>query len=627
MKCHIPQNNRLLLFVVSVAIALLSCHSEGLAADTRLRGIPDTEAWVNQTLHQLTLEEKVGQMLQIEIFGDYRALTDPNYVFVRSEIQKYHIGSVALFARMFGPNLVKGTPVQVATILNQLQHDSKLPLLVGADVERGLASRLSDCPEFPFPMAFGAVGNPKLVEKFGATVGREARAVGIDWAYAPIADINSNPLNPIINDRSFGEDPHAVGNLVAAYIRGAHEGGMLVTAKHFPGEGDTSTDPHVRVTRIDADRKHLEHYELVPFRKAIKAGADSVMVAQVMVPALDPDPSKIATTSPQIVNGVLRKELGFHGVIITDALNMRGLTRLYPGAADPSGRIAVDAVKAGDDVLMVPRDVDAAYNAILSAVKAGEIPESRIDDSVRRILEMKAELGLDKSRYVDLNRVRDLFSGSAADEFAQQVSDAAVTLVRNKGKVLPLVRPEFETAAHRQTSAPKLVVIIVADSRRSRLGPLFESELKLRRPDAQVFHYYNDHIHSDALPGKVLPAVQAADKVVIATFEAHALGRQLVSHGRVTNVVGLSGGGEEFIDSVLNAGPKKTIVIAMGSPYLVEDHPQIQNYICTYSLTPTAEVSAVRALFGEIHNHAKLPVTLPGVAARGFSLPWPRGQD
>lgn len=317
MKKLSPRRKLAVLGSFSLFGVSLHSHAQGrvTAAD---------HAWVSQTLQQLTLEEKVGQMLQINVFGDYRDFTEPDYAWVRDEILKYHVGSVELGARMFGPNLVKGTPAQVATILNELQHDSKLPLLVGADVERGLASRLSDCPEFPFPMAFGAIGNPKLVEKFGATVGREARAVGIDWTYAPIADINSNPLNPIINDRAFGEDPRTVGDLVAAYIRGAHEGGMLVTVKHFPGEGDTATDPHVRVTRIDADRKHLEHYEFVPFRKAIKAGTDSVMVAQVMVPALDPDPTRIATTSPLIVNGVLRKGLGFHGVVITDALNMSG---------------------------------------------------------------------------------------------------------------------------------------------------------------------------------------------------------------------------------------------------------------------------------------------------------------
>lgn len=197
---------RLLFPLPLLVVASIVCQAQiHRTSDTKSHESRAGEPWVSQTLNRLTLEEKVGQILQIGVYGDYRTFTEPDYAFVRNEIQKYHIGSVALFARMFGPNLVKGTPAQVATILNQLQHDSKLPLLVGADVERGPASRLSDCPEFPFPMAFGAIGNPKLVEKFGAITAREARAVGIDWAYAPVAEVNSNPLNPIINDRSIGE--------------------------------------------------------------------------------------------------------------------------------------------------------------------------------------------------------------------------------------------------------------------------------------------------------------------------------------------------------------------------------------------------------------------------------------
>lgn len=576
----------------------------------------DGENSVNHTIRQLTLEEKVGQMLQIRVF-EGSDVGGPEYTFVRDEIQKYHIGSIDLSDRMIGPNLAKGSPAEVAAMLNQLQQGAKIPLLVGADIERGLASRLSDCPEFPFPMAFGATGDPKLAEKFGEITAEEARAVGIHWAYAPIADINSNPNNPIINDRAFGENPQEVGDLVAAYIRGAHEGEMLVTVKHFPGEGDTSADPHVGLTRIDVTREHLEKYELPPFREAIEVGVDSVMLGHVMVPALDPDPTRIATTSPEIVNGLLRKELGFHGVVITDALEMRGLTKLYPQESDAIGQIAVDAIKAGDDVLMLPRNVDAAYDAILAAVKSGEIPESRIDESVRRILEMKAELGLDKSRFVDVSRIPAVFAGTAAGNFAQQVSDAAVTLVRNNGRVLPL------SAGNRTTSHKrKFVVVISADSRRSRLGPTLEKEIIARRPDAVIFHEYNDQIGSDA-PSDVMSAIATADDVVLATFETHAAGRQLMSFGMARNVVGLSGGSAELFDEIINAAPKKTVVIALGSPYLIEDHLQIQNYICTYSLTPTAEITAVKALFGEIQNHAKLPVTLPGVAERGYSLSWP----
>jgi beta-N-acetylhexosaminidase len=623
---HIP----LLAYAILVPLLPGFCQTQNhTISDLRLGATRKGEAWVEQTLKQLALEEKVGQLLQIRVYGD-QDLNGPDYAIVRSQIKKYDLGSVDLASRMSGPNLVKGTPLQVATTLNQMQRDSKLPLLVGADIERGLASRLSEAPEFPFPMAFGAIGDSHIVERFGSLTGQEARAVGIHWAYAPIADVNSDPNNPMINTRSFGEDPSAVANLISAYIHGAHQHGMLVAVKHFPGEGDTSADPHIGVTQIEGGRDHFEKYESPPFQKAIQAGADSVMVAQVTAPALDPDPVKVATTSARIINGVLRKDLGFQGVVITDALEMRGLTRLYPQEANPSGRIAVDAVKAGDDVLMVPRDLDAAFTAIVAAVRSGEIPESRVDESVRRILRMKAALGLNESRFVDLDRVRVMFAKTDADEFAQQVSDSAITLVRDNRHVLPLLKARVQTTGNGQNLAPpsrKLVVVIFADSHSSRLGPIFEKELESRRPEALVFHYYNDHIGSDALLSEVMPAVKAADDVVLAAFITHSPGRQIPSRGMVVTPVGLFGEGAQFFGDIINAGLDKTVVVALGSPYFIQSYPQTQNYICTYSLTPTAEVSAVKALFGDIQNHAKLPVTLPGVADRGFSLPWPQQKN
>jgi beta-N-acetylhexosaminidase len=597
---------------------------------TPLITTPNGDMWVEQTLKHLSLEEKVGQMLQVRIYADYQDLSNPEYLYIRDEIRKYHIGSVDLDARMVGPNLVKASPLQVATTLNQLQSDSELPLLVGADIERGLASRVSQVPEFPFPMAFGAIAAPGLVEQFGAIVAIEARAVGIHWAFGPVADVNSNPANPIINTRSFGEDPHQVASLVAAYIRGAHQNGMVVAVKHFPGQGDTATDPHVRVTRIEADRDHLNRYEFPPFVAAISAGADSVMLAQASAPALDADETRIATTSPKIVDGVLRKDLGFQGLVLTDALEMRGLMGLYPLDVNPSAKIAVDAVKAGDDVLMLPRNLDAAFSGIVAAVRSGEIPESRIDASVRRILRMKAAVGLDESRFVDLDHLRSVFSGPDSAEFAQHISDSAVTLVRSNGSVLPLTASPTGASipqggvARTASKDHKLVVITFTDSRGSRLGPTFEKELKLHRPDAEVFHYFNDHSGSEAVASEVLSAAKFADEVVVAAFMTHATGRQVASRGIVKTVVGLSGGGAQLLADIVNANPAKAVVIALGSPYLIEDYPQIQNYICTYSLTPTGEVSAVRALFGEIQNHAKLPVTLPGVADINSSVPWPK---
>jgi len=584
------------------------------------------DSWAAQAMKQLSVEEKIGQMLQIRIFGDYGNFDEPAYRFVVDQIQKYRIGSVDLAARMLGPNLVKGAPAQIAAITNQLQRVSNLPLLVGSDIERGLASRLSEVPDFPFPMAFGAVGDAKLVEDAAESMAREARAVGIHWAFAPVADLNSNPANPIINTRSFGEDSMEVSGLVQAFIRGVHRGGAFVAVKHFPGHGDSSVDSHIGIVRVSGDRQHLDRYELLPFKMAIAAGADSVLLAHAAVPALDPDEKRITTTSPKIVTGLLKQELGFKGLVVTDALEMRGLMSLYPNDPNPSGRAAIDAIKAGADVLMLPQDLDATFNAIVSAVRSGEIPEVRIDESVRKILEMKEAAGLNKNRFVDLDRVHGMFPDVEANELAQRVSDEAVTLVRSNGAVLPLSLAKTANSDS-STQAPnesKFVVVSFTDSQNSRLGHEFDRQIMSRRPDARVFHYYNDHINSDAVPSEVLPMLKNAERVVVAAFVTHVPGRQLISHGRPVTAVGLSRASAEFLDDIVATVPQKTVVVSLGSPYLIQNYQKIENYICTYSLTSTAEISAAKALFGEIRNHAKLPVTLPGVAKRGFSLPWPK---
>ncbi len=592
-----------------------------------------SEAWIRESLKSMSVEEKVGQMLQMRFTGDYASLTSPDLLAVRDQIERYHIGSLTLGARMGGPNLIKGSPEQVAIIINELQRGPKIPLLIGADIERGLASRLSEVPDFPFPRAFGASGDMAAVERFGRITAEEARAVGITWAYAPVADLNSNAQNPIINTRSFGDDPAESGRLVAAFIRGAHLGStrlrMLVAVKHFPGEGDTATDPHARVTVIQADQVHLNTNELVPFREAVQAGADSVMLAQASVPAIDPDAGKVAATSSKVVDGLLRKDLGFGGIVITDALEMRGLTLLYPGETNPSGRIAVDAVKAGDDVLMLPRDLDAAFKAIVDAVRNGEIPESRIDLSVRRILNAKAALGLNETRTVDIERIRTLFSDPEPSRFAQEVSDNAVTLVRSNGRVLPLADAPKTTDGQplpiSTVSRRKVVVVTFTDSARSRLGKTFDRELMVHDSSARIFHFYNDLIGSDDSQS-ILDGLKEADKVVIAPFLTHIAPRQVPQRGgKLSTAVGFAGPGAQLFQELLAVAPEKTVIVALGSPYLIEDFPQLQNYICTYSLASTAEVSAIKALFGEVHNKAALPITLPGIAHRGSSLPWPKG--
>ena len=576
-------------------------------------------------MKKLSLEEKVGQMLSVRYFTDFQNFTSDGYQQFRGQMQKYHVGSVVLTVHVDGPVLLKNPPLEVAMMANQLQRDSKLPLLIAADFERGLFSRVSSVPAFPDAMAFGAAGNPGYVEKFGAITAEEARAIGIHWNFFPVADVNSNPNNPIINTRSFGEDPNAVGDAVAAFIKGARAHGMLTTAKHFPGHGDTDTDSHLGVARVGGDLARLRDVELKPFEKAISAGVDSVMVAHLAVPALEPDQNKVATVSPAIVNGVLRGQLGFKNLVVTDALEMRGLTSLYPPEkGSPTAKAAVDAVKAGNDVILWPTDLDGAFHGIVDAVRQGEIAESRIDESVRRILEMKASLGLHKARLVDLEQVPYLVDKSEDLQFAQQVADDAVTLVRDNGKVFPLAslrsRPtEAEIFQAQVRPGVHVVAIIMTDSIHGSWGRGFELALKARRADATVF--YVDNSLATALAAPIFQAVKDAEKVVIAAYTSPVAGKQVMVNGKLVNTVGLEQASGQLVMQVLDLAADKTIVVALGSPYLAQNFGAVQNYICTYSNATTSELSAVKALFGEITPHGKLPVTLPGIAERGFSLP------
>lgn len=583
----------------------------------------DGRRWVDNTLKKLSLEEKVGQMLSIRYFTNFQNFDSEDYRQFRDTLRKYHIGSVVLTVHVDGPTLLKNPPLEVAAVANQLQRDSDLPLLIAADFERGLASRVSSVPAFPDAMAFGAIGNPALAEKFGAITAEESRAIGIHWNFFPVADVNSNPANPIINTRSFGEDPAEVGNLVAAFIQGSREHGMLTTVKHFPGHGDTGTDSHLGVARVEGDLAHLNAIELPPFRKAIAAGADSVMVAHLGVPALDSDPNKVATISSGIIDGVLKDQLGFKGVVVTDALEMRGLTSLYPpqqGSA--TARAAVDAVKAGNDVILWPTDLDGAFHGIVAAVESGEIPVSRIEQSARKILEMKASVGLHQSRLVDLDQVSYRVSRPEDMEFAQQVADQAVTIVRNNGKVLPLPRLPAPPAESEIFHAPirpgnQLATIIVTDSIHTESGRNFENALKSRRADATVF--YVDNSVAAALTPNILQAVKDAARVVVAAYIVPVAAKQIVVNGQLVNSVGLEQGTGDLLAQILDLAAAKTVVIAMGNPYVAQDFPKVQTYVCTYSNASSSELSAVKVLFGELQPQGKLPVTLPGIAQRGFS--------
>ncbi|HKW74769.1 MAG TPA: glycoside hydrolase family 3 N-terminal domain-containing protein [Terriglobales bacterium] len=573
--------------------------------------------WAEQTLKKLSLEEKIGQLFCPRYYMDFENFDSDAYRQFRDQLQRYHIGSVILSVKVDGPLLLKTSPVDAAMMTNQLQRDSKLPLLVAADFERGLAMRMNDVPVFPDAMAFAATGNPANAERFGEIVAEESRAVGIHWDFFPVADVNINPNNPIINTRSYGENPATVGQFVAAFIHGARSHGMLTTAKHFPGHGDTGTDSHLGVPQVNADLARLGSVELPPFKQAIAAGVDAVMVAHVSVPALEPDRNKVATTSEKVIQGVLRRQLGFNGVVVTDAMDMRGLTSLYPPQGNAAGRAAVDALKAGEDLLLMPSDLDGAYRGVLDAVQHGEIPESRIDDSVLRILELKASLGLNKAREVDVQQVPFLVSKPEDMQFAQQVADQAVTLVRSNGKALPLARMvPPPSIAGPYSAAPvqpgvQVVTVIMSDSVHGLWGRGLENAIKARRADATVF--YVDSTLANPLSGQILQAVKDAGKVVVAAYLSPVSGKQVMVNGKLQNTVGLEQSQADLLKQVLDIAAPKTVVLAMGNPYVAESFPEIQNYICTFSAASSSELSAARVLFGELQPQGRLPVTLPGI--------------
>jgi beta-N-acetylhexosaminidase len=580
---------------------------------------PAGEKWAQKTLHKLTVEEKVGQVFMIWCRASFLNVENPEYLQWREEMQKYHVGSFAMTVHVDGPYLLRSEPYEAAELLNRLQSESKLPLLFAADFERGVSMRLLGTTVFPHAMAFGGDGKVEDAETFGSITALESRAIGIHWNFFPDADVNSNPANPIINTRSFGEDPKQVGDLVTAYIKGAHEGGMLTTVKHFPGHGDTATDSHLGVASVNGDRAHIDSIELPPFRQAIEAGVDSVMVAHVTVPALDSDPNHVATISPAIVSDLLEKQLGFKGIIVTDALDMAGLTHLF---ANNIGRAAVESFKAGNDLLLIPADFPASYNAMLQAVQSGEISRERLDHSVLKILKAKASLGLQDARLVDVNALANVVGKPGNLAFGQQVADAAVTLVRDNGKVLPL-KSSLKNQGTAKAGLPyttqeetrnQVVAVLFSDDVRTESGHAFGRELRARIPDARVI--YVDPRIAAGMSDEVLKAVDEAKTVVAAVYV-------VPSAGKVGNTVAMADATGTLLQQVLDRAARKTAVVAMGNPYLAADFPKIENYMCTFSNVTVSEVSAVKALFGEIAIRGHLPVSIPNVAQRGAGLERP----
>ena len=569
------------------------------------------EKWVKSSLAGMSLDDKVGQMLVSSFGSDFLPTDTEAFDALAKTVREQHIGGFHVFGGtepapdvLLDPHygtVTLGQPLAAASLLNRLQAISKYPLLNSADFETGLGFRLEGATTFPRNMAFGAAGDDQLAYRAGRITAEEARAIGVQLNFAPVVDVNNNPRNPVINTRSYGEDPEAVGRLASAYVRGLQEGGMLATLKHFPGHGDTDVDSHLGLPIITDSLETLEHVELPPFKAGIAAGAGAVMTAHIEMPALDPTPNTPTTLSRPIVSGVLRKDLSFDGLIVTDSMQMAGVAALYsPGDA------AVRAVKAGNDLILHSADNAAAFEAIKAAVTSGDIPMAQIDGSVTRILRAKAITGLNRVRGVNLEQVPNVIGGRAHQAVADEVSQRSITLIRDERGDVPLTLPREAHVLYLSVLDFPSGWRIAAPSR------TFIPELKKHWPNVTSIELSERSTANEiALVRAMAPRF---DAVIASVFVRAASGS-----GRMdlpANMQGLL----RTIARDSSARRTPFVTVLFGNPYTAAFLQDLPAVLLTYDFYDRPERSAVRAIAGDAPIGGKLPIGIPGVAERGAGL-------
>jgi beta-N-acetylhexosaminidase len=599
------------LWVVSLALVFLACRpmfspkapaitaptKQAAPEETIVTMAPpfDSARWVDSTLASLTLRQRVAQMVIFWTLGDYNAADDSTFAEITRWVETEGVGGISMSL---------GTPIEVAAKLNYLQRRARVPLLVTADLEPSLMRletaiyphyllETGGATAFPPAMAIAATGRDEDAFEVARAIAEEGSATGIHVNFAPTADVNVNPNNPVIAIRSFGEDPARVAKLTELFVRGTHAGGLRATAKHFPGHGDTDVDSHVGLPVIHADMDRLRAVELVPFRAAIAAGADLVMSAHIALPALGGDSATPATLRPDVMTALLRDTLGFRGVAITDALSMEGVGKGYSVE-----QAAVGSIKAGTDILLngpagnVPRTIDG----VLAAIESGELTAARIDTSVRRILWLKARSGAVTSPFRELESVRQHVATRAHRDLAQDVAQRAVTLLRDSGLTVP--------------AAPgtRVAVVNYMPETELKAGRAFGRELARLLPGSRAAAKISPSTASATLDsvGKMLAS---ADAIVLALYA-----RRVEGEGRTTVAPHIAA----WIDSVSAGG--RVAVVAFGNPYMLRQFPKARTYINTYGVGDALEIAVARALAGTAPISGKSPVSLPGFFRAGDGL-------
>jgi beta-N-acetylhexosaminidase len=590
---------------ILVCVAILSAT---LAGQTSPALDKNARAWVDTTLKKLTLEQIVGQMIFAPFQSTYLSSDSDDYDELVKLVHETHIGGVIAFGgteaipqvmlnNTYGA-VVLGQPLELASILNRLQSISSLPLLTSSDFEWGVQMRIAGATKFPRAMAFGAAGDPQLAYDAGKVIGTESRAIGVHVDFAPVADVNNNPRNPVINIRSFGEDPARAGAMVAGFARGLQDAGALATLKHFPGHGDTDVDSHLGLPVVPHPRERLDAVELAPFRTGIAAGAAGVMVAHIELPAIDPE-KQPATFSPKVISTLLRP--GFTGLIYSDSMKMAAITKMAT-----AGEAAVRAVKAGIDVILDSPDSAAAAAAIVAAVKSGDIPRAHVEQSARRILEAKARLGLHRTRTVNLEAVPLSVGGRKHDAVARAISERSITLIKDARNFVPLSTPRTGNVLYLSVLDYPSGWRIAAPSR------AVIPALKARWPKTESVEI------SDRSTPSELDLVRAMadnyDAIVAGVFvrASSGSGRLDLAPAVVRLLQDLSRGSER--------SGQPFVAAFFGNPYAPMFVPEIPSMMLTYDFSDYAEESAVKALAGEIAIGGKLPIALPGLFPLGYGL-------
>ena len=535
---------------------------------------------------QMTLEQKVAQMIMVRVSGNYYQSDNYYKNKVDNLIENHQIGGLITFG-----GSLHGTFHNI----NLFQNKSKIPLLISADYERGVGQWLDGATLFPPNMAVAASDDVSYSYQQGVITAKEGRAVGVHMALSPVMDINNNPNNPIINFRSYGDEPNTVSKFGIEFIKGCQDNEMYACVKHFPGHGNTNTDSHSHLPVIWGSKEELEKLELKPFKEAVKAGVKMVMVGHIAMPGLDSS-HKPASHSYKICTTLLREEWGFEGILITDALEMKGLTKFTW-----SGESAVRAVEAGSDIILLPIDEEQAINSIVKAVRSGRISESRIDESVKRIWEAKDELGLfNNYDNPTWDKLTEIVGSRKNKKVAQKIARQSITVVKDNGQ-LPLKPEKIERLTH--------IILSTDDGAKDRLEP-FSRDIRFTHKNVnQIF--VNEKLSSLRIK-ELVDRVKYADKVIVSLLVRIKMDKGIStiddSHAKLL--------------SDLRKNGKDVIVVSFGSPYL-DRYEDIDTYMCSYGYGSVSLKAAADVLWGRVEAKGKLPINLNKEYKRGYGIKIP----